>query len=88
MSRGRRIVLSLAFAIPILLGATIGYFGVRKAPEIVKLSLLAFTAGILVTVVVEEIIPESHEDREARFAALVFIGGFPLFAMISAYGGG
>lgn len=88
MSRGRRIALSLAFAIPILLGAAIGYFGVRNAPDIVKLSLLAFTAGILLTVVVEEIIPEAHVDGEARFAALAFIGGFALFALISAYGGG
>lgn len=88
MSRGRRIALSLAFAVPIVLGAAIGYFGVRHAPEIVKLSLLAFTAGILLTVVIEEIIPEAHEDGEARFAALAFIGGFALFAAISAYGGG
>ena len=88
MRRRRRIALSLAFAVPILLGAAVGYFGVRDAPEIVKLSLLAFTAGILLTVVVEEIVPEAHEDGEARFAALAFIGGFALFAMISAYGGG
>ena len=80
--------LSLAFAVPILIGAAIGYYGVRNAPEIARLTLLAFTAGILLTVVVEEIIPEAHEDGEARFAALVFIGGFALFALISAYGGG
>lgn len=88
MGRVRRIGVSLAFAVPILLGAAIGYFGVRDAPEIVKLSLLAFTAGILLTVVVEEVIPEAHEDGEARFAALAFIFGFALFALISAYGGG
>lgn len=87
MSRRRRIALSFAFAIPILAGAVIGWFGVRDAPAIVKFSLLAFTAGILLTVVVEEILPEAHEDGEARFAALAFIGGFALFAMISAYAG-
>ena len=88
MARVRRLTLSLAFAVPILIGAAIGYYGVRNAPDLAKLSLLAFTAGILLTVVVEEIIPEAHEDGEARFAALVFIGGFALFALISAYGGG
>lgn len=88
LARVRRIALSLMFALPILIGAAIGYYGVRNAPEIAKLSLLAFTAGILLTIVVEEIIPEAHEDGEARFAALVFIGGFALFAVISAYGGG
>ena len=44
-----------------MLGATVGYFGVRAQPEIVKLALLAFTAGILVAVAVEEMIPEAHE---------------------------
>ena len=80
--------MSFTFAVPIPLGALIGYFGVRNAADIVKLSLLAFTAGILLTIVVEEIIPEAHEDGEARLAALAFIGGFALFALISAYGGG
>jgi len=37
------------------------------------------------TVTVEEIIPESHRDVEARLAALAFIGGFALFALLSSY---
>ena len=49
------------------------------------LALLAFTVGVLTTVVVEEIVPEAHEDGKARFAALVFVGGFALFALRSAY---
>jgi ZIP family zinc transporter len=39
---------------------------------------------VLTTVVVEEIVPEAHENGEARFAALVFVGGFALFALLSA----
>ena len=42
---------------PILLGTTVGYWGVRGQPEIIKLALLAFTAGILLTLAVEEMIP-------------------------------
>lgn len=48
-------------------------------------SILAFTAGVLLTVTVEEIIPESHKHGEARLAALVLISAFALFALISSY---
>ena len=39
----------------------------------------------LTTVVVEEIVPEAHVEGEARFAALVFVAGFALFTLLSAY---
>ncbi len=85
-----RLLLSAAFAVPIFLGATVGYWGMRGQPELYKLMLLTFTAGVLTTLVVEELVPEAHEEaggveNEPRLAALVFIGGFALFALISAY---
>ncbi len=83
--RGRRLLLAASFAIPILLGATIVFFGVRGGPEILKLSLLAFTAGILVSVAVEEMLPEAHAAGEPRFAPLALVSGFALFALISVY---
>lgn len=88
--RGMRLLLSAAFAAPIFLGATLGYWGMRGQPELYKLMLLTFTAGVLTTLVVEELIPEAHEgaggaEEEPRLAALVFVGGFALFALISAY---
>jgi zinc transporter, ZIP family len=83
--RARRVLLAASLAIPILLGATLGFFGVRGGPEIVKLSLLAFTAGILVSVAIEEMIPEAHEAGDPRFAPLALVGGFALFALISVY---
>lgn len=85
MRRRTRLLLSASFAIPIFLGCVLGYFGVRGQPEIVKYALLAFTAGILLTVVIEEIVPQAHENGEARFAAMMLVGGFALFAFISAY---
>jgi zinc transporter, ZIP family len=87
VARAQRMWLSAAFALPILLGATIGYFAVRDAPEIMKLGLLAFTAGILLTVAVEEMIPEAHKEEEARLATACLIGGFALFALLSVYFG-
>ncbi len=86
--RRRRLLLSAAFAIPIFAGATLGYWAMRDAPEIYQLALLTFTAGILTTLVVEELVPEAHEaleEGESRLAPLVFVAGFALFALLSAY---
>ncbi|WP_254547277.1 ZIP family metal transporter [Halomarina pelagica] len=85
VTRQLRLIISASFAIPIFLGVTLGFWAVRGQPPIVQLGLLAFTAGILLTVVVEEIVPEAHEADEGRFAALAFVGGFALFGFIAVY---
>lgn len=85
--RAKRLMFAAGFAIPIFLGVTIGYWLVRGRGELLQASLLAFTGGVLTTVVVEEIVPEAHREGGARLAALVMVGGFALFALISAYVG-
>lgn len=85
LDRRYRLALSTAFLIPIFLGATIGYWVVRGQADIVKLVLLAFTAGILLTVSVEEMIPEAHENADPRSAGLALVGGFVLFVFLSVY---
>lgn len=86
VSRRNRLLLAAAFALPMMLGVTLGYWGVRGQSELVKFSLLAFTAGILTTVVVEEIVPESHkEGTDSRLATAFFVGGFALFALLAEY---
>lgn len=86
-SRKSRLLLSASFAIPIFLGTAVGYFAVRGQPEILKYSLLAFTAGILMTVVVEEMIVEAHREKDGPLSVLLLVGGFALFGLISAYFG-
>jgi ZIP family zinc transporter len=84
--RRTRLLLAAAFAVPIFLGATVGYWGMRGQPELYKMMLLTFTAGVLTTLVIEELIPEAHEEAaDTRLAPLVFVSGFALFALISAY---
>jgi len=85
LARRTRLLLAASFFIAIFLGATIGYWAVRGQSDAVQLALLVFTAGILTTVVVEEIVSEAHQGEEARVASLVFVGGFALFALLSAY---
>lgn len=85
ISRRRRLLLAAALSAAVFVGATLGYWLVRGQGEIVQLMLLAFTSGILITVVVEEIIPEAHEGKDAQFATAVFVGGFALFTLLSVY---
>lgn len=85
VARRTRLMLSASLTIPIVLGATIGYWAVRGQPAEVQFSLLAFTAGVLTTVVIEEIVPEAHRGDDARVATLLFIGGFALFTLLSSY---
>jgi ZIP family zinc transporter len=84
-SRGRRLLLAAGFTIPILIGATLGYFALRDAPEIVTLSVLALTGGALATVVIEEMVPEAHEGETSQLGAIFFAAGFAIFTAISVY---
>ena len=83
--RRRRILLAASFALPILIAVSLGYWAVRQAPDIYKLSLLALTAGILVTVAVEEMVTQAHATEDTRWDTLALVGGFALFALISVY---
>jgi len=85
MSAKRRLALTLSLSGVVFVGATLGYWLVRGQAEIMKLLLLGFTAGILITVVVEEMIPEAHEGIDARIATAVFVGSFALFTLLSVY---
>ena len=83
--RGRRIMLSAAFAIPILVGATLGFFALRNAPEIITLAVLALTGGALATVVVEEMVSEAHVGETSRLGPIFLTAGFAIFGAISVY---
>lgn len=85
VGRTKRILLALSFAAPILIGTTVGYWAVRGQPAAVQFGLLAFTAGILLTVAVEEIVVEAHQEEDSRWATLFLVGGFALFALLTAY---
>ena len=85
IARARRIAMAAAFAVPIFAGATLGYFALRIAPEILTLSVLAMTGGALISVVIEEMVGEAHEGQTSRMGPLFLTGGFAIFALISAY---
>jgi zinc transporter, ZIP family len=49
---------------------------------------LAFAAGAMIFVVVEEVIPETQQDRHSDWAPLGFIGGFIVMMMLDVALGG
>ncbi len=87
LSRARRLLLAASFALPILLGATLGYFALRDAPSVLTLPVLALTGGALTSVVIEEMVSQAHEGQTSRLGPLFLTTGFALFALISVYVG-
>ncbi|OLT35736.1 ZIP family zinc transporter [Actinomadura sp. CNU-125] len=83
--RRRRLAAGSGFAIPILAGAVAGYLALREAPQTVTLSVLAFTGGALLSVVVEEMVQQAHEANDSRWDSLFLVAGFTVFAAVSTY---
>lgn len=70
---------------PVLAGATRGWFALRSASELVTLSVLTLTGGALLTVVIEEMVPEVHEGDTSRWGAVFLTAGFATFGAVSVY---
>ena len=85
MSRRMCFLLSLSLAIPLFIGVSFGYWFIRDWPGIVTSGFLAVTAGILLTVTIEEIIPESYREDEDRLIIVELVGGFTLITLLSLY---
>jgi len=83
--RRTRLLLAAASAIPVLAGATLGWFALRDASELVTLRVLALTGGALLTVVIEEMVPEAHEGDTSRWGAVFLTAGFAIFGAVSVY---
>lgn len=86
VARRMRLLLSASFAIPILVAATLSYWFLRDQSPAWQMSALAFSAGLLIVVAVEDMVPEAHEvAQDFPLATAAFIGGFALFTLIASY---
>lgn len=83
--RAKRLLLALAFGIPVFTGAALGYFVLQSAPELLTVSVLAFTGGVLISMVIEEMLTEAHKGETSPLGPVFLTAGFALFALISAY---
>lgn len=86
--RTRRLLLSVGFIVPIMVGALLSYWFLRDAAVAWQMGVLAFAAGMLIVAAVEDIVPEAHETAaDTALATSMVVGGFALFTLISSYFG-
>ena len=86
VKRGKRILLAASFASATLIGGSIGYWLLRGQSEVLQLTALSFTAGLLILAAVEEMLKEAHETTDdTRYTAAFFIAGFALFMLVASY---
>jgi ZIP family zinc transporter len=78
-----RHLLGLSFAGTIIVGAALGFLVVRDQDILFKLVLVSIGAGFLLMTVTQSIIPEANRDGEPSLAALFFIAGLSLYALIA-----
>jgi zinc transporter, ZIP family len=85
VSRRSRTILAISFAVAVVVSAVLAYWIMEGRDEFWKLVVLSFTAGLLGSLMIEEIVPEAHEERDQRLAVGSFVGGFALVALLSVY---
>jgi ZIP family zinc transporter len=81
-ARFRRL-LGVSFAAAIMTGAALGFLFVRDQSVLIKLVIVSIGAGFLLMTVTQSIIPEANRDGEPSLAALLFISGLSLYALIA-----
>lgn len=85
--RRTRLLMALSFTLPVLVGASLGYFALREAPDLITSGVLALTGGVLTAVVIEEMITEAHAGNTSRLDPVFLTTGISLFAFVSVYMG-
>jgi ZIP family zinc transporter len=85
IGRARRLMLAGAFAVPVLSGASVGYWVMRNHPELYKLLVLALTGGILLATSLGEMLAEAHETEDTPLMTIALVAGFGFFSLITVY---
>lgn len=83
--RSTRLWLAFSFPAILVLGALLGEWLLRGVSEVVQLGVLAFTAGIILTLVESQIIPETFEKWEGKVATVALTASFAGFALLSTW---
>lgn len=84
VERGKRLLLSASFVLPVVGAAVLAYYALRGQGEAAKMVALVFVAGLYTLAAVEDMLREAHESAEdSRWSAISFLGGFALFLVVS-----
>ncbi len=79
----QRRLLSFLYVVCIVGGALLGYGLLREQSLALRLTLIAFASGFLITTVTQSLIPEANKEGEPGFAGILFIAGLSLYALLT-----
>jgi ZIP family zinc transporter len=83
VSPERRRLLSILFIVCMVAGALLGYLLLRDQPLAVRLVLIAFVSGFLITTITQSMIPEANREGEPSLGGIFFVGGLSLYALLT-----
>jgi len=86
VKRRTRLLIAGSFVLPVVLGASIGFWLLRGAGETLENAALAFIVGVLLLATIEDLVPQADEPGAARWiSTIAFTAGFAFFALLSTY---
>ena len=85
VARRTRLLAAASFALPVVVGAALGFWLLRGAGAIVQDAALAFIVGVLLITTIEDLVPQADRPGTARWISTSsFVAGFAFFALLSA----
>lgn len=86
VGRKIRLLAAASFALPVLIGVTLGYLALRGASEFAQTVALAVIVGMLLVTTIEDLVPQADAPGTARkISTASFVAGFAFFALLAAY---
>ncbi len=86
VSRRTRLMIAASFVLPVLLGASVGFWLLRGAGSIVESAALAFIIGVLLLATIEDLVPQADEPGAVRWLSTIsFSAGFAFLVLLSSY---
>ena len=83
ISRKKALLIALMSGGVEILGTFIGYFAVTLAVAIMPFAL-AFAGGSMMYIIIDEMIPQTHEQKLSRSVSFATLGGFCLMLMLDS----
>lgn len=86
IKRRTRLLAVASFALPVIVGAALGFWLLRGTGEVVQNAALAFIVGVLIVTTVEDLVPQADKPGTTRWiSTAAFVAGFAFFTFLSSY---
>lgn len=86
VARRIRLLAAASFALPVIIGAALGFWLLRGQSDLTQNAALAVIVGVLLVATVEDLVPQADKPGAARWLSTsAFVAGFAFFALLTAY---